>query len=157
MITGYNFFFNLNYAHNTSLAITERHQEGVGSGAGTGRPHAARTQFGAGTAYAEVGTRARLAANQLMTGAARIRDPHSATVRAIKPVYVKNFNSPARVTTGRAFLPREEKRSAPGRSGSARHASAPPPLLNAAHLAAYPRPLHPHSAHLFHPSLTTYE
>lgn len=96
------------------MPITQRHQEGVGSGAGTGRPHAARTQFGAGTAYAGVGTRARLAANQLMTAAARIRDPHSATVRAIKPVYVKNFNSPARVTTGRAFLPREEKRSAPG-------------------------------------------
>lgn len=39
-------------------------------------------------------------------GVARIRDPHSATVRAIKPVYVKNFNSSARVTTGRAFLAR---------------------------------------------------
>lgn len=60
----------------------------------------------AGTAYAEVGTRARLAASQLMTGMARIRDPHSATVRAIKPVYVKNFNSSARVTTVRAFLAR---------------------------------------------------
>lgn len=55
--------------------------------------------------------RARLAASQLMTVEARIRDPHSATVRAIKPVYVKNFNSSARVTTGRAFLAR---RASPG-------------------------------------------
>lgn len=61
--------------------------------------------------HTQAGTRARLTASQLMTGSARIRDPHSATVRAIKPVYVKNFNSLARVTTDRAFLAR---RASPG-------------------------------------------
>lgn len=66
-----------------------------------------------------------------MTGAARIRDPHSATVRAIKPVYVKNFNSSERVTTARAFHAGGGKRSGRGRAGSAArpHASQahPPP------------------------------
>ncbi|CAH2267285.1 jg14752 [Pararge aegeria aegeria] len=67
-----------------------------------------------------------------MTGATRICDPHSATVRAIKPVYVKNFNSSARVTTGRAFLaasPARKKRSAPGaqRKCTARELAHPPP------------------------------
>lgn len=73
-----------------------------------------------------------------MTGSARIRDPHSATVRAIKPVYVKNFNSLARVTTDRAFLAR---RASPGREEKAqrprggrkcrpaREASAPTALI----------------------------
>ncbi|CAG4935274.1 unnamed protein product [Colias eurytheme] len=66
----------------------------------------------------QIGTRARFVTSLLMAGATRIRDPHSATVRAIKPVYVKNFNSLTRVTTGRAFLapasPARKKRSAPG-------------------------------------------
>lgn len=97
----------------------------------------------------EVGTRARLAAIQLMTGVARIRDPHSATVRAIKPVYVKNFNSSARVTTGRAFLARRGlprplgKSAAPrGRAGSAprpaREPSAPTALIKCSTLHTYP-------------------
>ncbi|CAH0718235.1 unnamed protein product, partial [Brenthis ino] len=72
-------------------------------------------------------TRARLAASQLMTGATRIRDPHSASVRAIKPVYVKNFNSSGddRSRFPRSRPPSRGKSAAPlGRAGSARPAPA---------------------------------
>lgn len=109
-----------------------------------------------------------------MTGSARIRDPHSATVRAIKPVYVKNFNSSARVTTDRAFLAR---RASPGREEKAqrpqggrkcrpaREASAPTALIKCCTLplplqscpAADRRPAHltlpPHT----HPRTRSYQ
>lgn len=75
---------------------------------------------------------------QLMTGVARIRDPHSATVRAIKPVYVKNFNSSARVTTGRAFLAR---RCHPGREEKAQRPGGEPEVHRGRHASqAHPPP-----------------
>lgn len=103
------------------------------------------------TAYARGrNARARLAAIQLMTGVARIRDPHSATVRALSNQFTWKILIPqcgwrpvALSSHGAASPGHEEKAQRPrGRTGSAprpaREPSAPTALIKCCTLHTYP-------------------